>query len=135
MRQKGAAHYTELPEYVSDEFESENIELVVYQLEPGEGINLHYHNPPMEEYYFIMEGKLDVRLGDEEVVAEPGTVVFIPPGVKHQPENNYDETATYMMIVSPPTLTHAKDIEWLEHEHDDQYDRVRSDQRPEDYTE
>ena len=42
----------------------------------------HYHNET-QEFYYCLEGEGQLRLDDEVVELEPGTLVAIPAGVKH----------------------------------------------------
>lgn len=43
----------------------------------------HYHKKTTELYY-CLEGKGYLELDEEEVELEPGTVVMIPPGIRHR---------------------------------------------------
>lgn len=82
-------------------FGGENLHFNVIKFDPGEGGPLHYHVEPIEEYYFVFEGRLDVRIGDEVVEAEAGSVLFAPPGVLQQPTNTSDEPAWVLSISAP----------------------------------
>lgn len=54
----------------------------VTTLEPGQKTNVASHEA--EEIYFILEGHAQVRLGDEERVIGPETVMVIASKVTHQ---------------------------------------------------
>ena len=82
-------------------FGAENLQFNVITFEPGEGGPLHYHHDPIEEYYVVLEGTMEIRIGDEVVEADEGTVLFAPPGVKQQPRNNSDAPAWILSISSP----------------------------------
>lgn len=86
---------------VSDTFDSATMRSSLIRFDPGEGGPLHYHEPPVEELYFVLEGKLDIQLGEDVVEADAGTVLFTPSGRKHQPRNNYDEPAVLFSILAP----------------------------------
>ena len=60
-------------------------------MQPGAAIPLHTH--PVEEAFVVSHGQLAFRLGDEHVLAEPDTVVRIPPGVPHAVHNASDQPA------------------------------------------
>jgi quercetin dioxygenase-like cupin family protein len=48
------------------------------------------------EMAFVLSGRLRVRIGDEpETTAEPGAMVFIPPGVARRFTADVDETRVY----------------------------------------
>lgn len=51
------------------------------RIAPGDRIPRHEHT--IEEVLFLDEGRLEVALGDERRVVEPGAVVFIPARTAH----------------------------------------------------
>ena len=60
-------------------------ELLVLELEwprPGERAPEHVH-PEAEERYEVIEGTAAFRVGGEELKADPGEVVTVPPGTPH----------------------------------------------------
>jgi quercetin dioxygenase-like cupin family protein len=42
------------------------------------------HSHPNEQWIFILEGTFHARVGDQDVVAPPGTVLYVPSGVEHR---------------------------------------------------
>lgn len=42
------------------------------------------HTHPHEQIACLLKGKMDFRLGDERSTMEPGEVVVIPSGAKHE---------------------------------------------------
>jgi len=63
---------------VSDLIESFDSELKTENTGPG----LHYHTK-MDEIFYIQVGKVEVTLGEEKIVATPGTVVRVPKFTHH----------------------------------------------------
>lgn len=61
---------------------------------------MHRHSRE-DEYSFVLEGRLGARLGDEEVFAEVGDLVFKPRGQWHTFWNAGDEPARILEIISP----------------------------------
>jgi mannose-6-phosphate isomerase-like protein (cupin superfamily) len=49
---------------------------------PGRELEAHVHQEEDDSFY-ILEGELTFVLGEDEVVATPGTFVLVPPGVEH----------------------------------------------------
>lgn len=47
----------------------------------GSGPPPHHH--PWDEAYFMLEGEMDVLLGDRWIVLKPGAFVHVPRGVPH----------------------------------------------------
>ena len=51
-------------------------------LEPGAGAPLHAHEG-VDEIFILLEGALDLRLGDERRLVEANHTIAIPAGVRH----------------------------------------------------
>lgn len=131
MPSKGWAHYRDVPvdhsfgygvKYdVAERFGSDNMQMTVIRFDPGDEGPLNYHHDPIEEYYVVLEGKLDVQLDDELVTAEAGTVLYLPPGTAHAPRNPYDDPAVLLAVLSPNLSIpeHSTDVDGIriEHEH------------------
>ena len=88
---------------VSDVVGAENSRFSIIRFEPGERGPLSYHQDPVEEYYFVVEGTFDIELDGDRYVAEPGCLAYIPPGTPHRPENNTDAPAVLLVVQSPPS--------------------------------
>jgi len=92
---------------------------------------LHRHSRE-DEYSFVIEGRMGALLGDEELVAGPGDLVFKPRDQWHTFWNAGDEPARILEIISPagfekffeelvdlggvgtvepPVLAHARDLD------------------------
>lgn len=69
---------------------------------PGFDTGLHVHER-LEETWYVLEGELEFRLGDEIVHATAGATVFVPPHVPHAFANRSDAPARFLLILSPPT--------------------------------
>ena len=61
---------------------------------------LHRHSGE-DEYSFILEGRVGALLGEEELIAEVGDLVFKPRGQWHTFWNAGDEPARVLEIISP----------------------------------
>jgi mannose-6-phosphate isomerase-like protein (cupin superfamily) len=51
-------------------------------IEPGAGAPLHVHKD-VDEIFIVMEGALDLRLGDEQRLVAANHTIAIPAGVPH----------------------------------------------------
>lgn len=51
-------------------------------IEPGSGAPLHVHKD-VDEIFILLEGTLDLRLGDEQLLVEANHTIAIPAGVPH----------------------------------------------------
>jgi quercetin dioxygenase-like cupin family protein len=79
-------------------------ELVAIDLELPRGARvpggLHIH-PLQEERFEVVTGTMRFRLRRKNIVAAPGTVVVVPPGVPHDFANVGDEDALVRVEVRP----------------------------------
>jgi mannose-6-phosphate isomerase-like protein (cupin superfamily) len=66
----------------------------------GSGAPVHYHGSA-EEGFYILDGALDIRLGEREVNATAGTFVLVPRGTVHSFDNHGSVPARYLVIWSP----------------------------------
>jgi quercetin dioxygenase-like cupin family protein len=51
------------------------------RLHPGAVIPLHQH--PEEAVDIVLEGELEMQIGDERETLVPGMVTIVPPGIPH----------------------------------------------------
>ena len=59
------------------------------EIPPGGKAESHYHQG-FETALYVLEGRVETRYGAglrQSVINEPGSFLFIPPGVPHQPIN------------------------------------------------
>lgn len=59
--------------------------------EPGQQQAAHAHEGA-DKFYFLLQGKARMRVGDEVRVAEAGTLVWAPAGVVHGVEEALERT-------------------------------------------
>jgi mannose-6-phosphate isomerase-like protein (cupin superfamily) len=64
---------------------------------------LHLHTRE-DEYSYVLEGRVGARLGDDEVVAGPGELIFKPRGQWHTFWNAGDAPARILEIIAPAGL-------------------------------
>ena len=75
--------------------------LVDYTAAPGfPGPPPHRHRE-ITDMFFVLEGTLTFRVGDETLEAGPGTFVAVPPGTVHTFSNQGSEPARFLGLVSP----------------------------------
>lgn len=79
-------------------------------LEPGESVTEHYH-PYSEEFLFLCEGEITVRLDGQDTVVRAGSGVFIPMHTRHRVHNHGAERAFGVFHLGPlaprPELGHV----------------------------
>jgi quercetin dioxygenase-like cupin family protein len=70
-------------------------------LPPGGGMPyLHLHHE-MEEAFYVLEGAIEYTRGDQTILATPGSMVHIPPGVAHKFRNPGAAQARHLAVVTP----------------------------------
>lgn len=60
----------------------EHLMLSFLEMEPGAEVPLHSH--PHEQGGILLEGKLQLTIGDETRLVAPGAMFIIPPNVPHR---------------------------------------------------
>jgi uncharacterized cupin superfamily protein len=63
----------------------------------------HWHKI-MTEIFYVLEGTLTLRAGDETIQAGPGGYAYVPPGTVHAFSNQTEAPAKYLLIASPAGL-------------------------------
>lgn len=106
----GAGEILGAAEAVRDRFmidgrETDGRIAVVEQLMPPRALAapLHLHTRE-DEYSYVLEGRVGARLGDDEVIGEPGDLIFQPRGEWHTFWNAGDVPARTLLIISPGGL-------------------------------
>jgi len=78
-----------------------SLSLVEHPLQPralGSPVHTHRHE---DEYSVVLEGQVGAQIGEQTVVAGPGTVLVKPRGVPHAFWNPADRPARLLEIISP----------------------------------
>jgi quercetin dioxygenase-like cupin family protein len=70
---------------------------------PGGGPPRHVHTREVEGFY-ILEGEMTFRIGDERIVARSGTFANIPVGVLHSFKNESHQPVKMLISVTPAGL-------------------------------
>lgn len=67
---------------------------------PGTGVPAHVH-PDQDEFIYVLEGELDLHLGDEQLTAGVGDLIRMPRGTPHAYFTRGDVQARALFWVSP----------------------------------
>ncbi len=70
------------------------------EIAPGDGPPVHTHAGE-DEYWYVIEGSLRFRIGDELSEAPAGSFVFVPRGTEHAFQNIGSEPARILVIFTP----------------------------------
>jgi quercetin dioxygenase-like cupin family protein len=72
-----------------------------FALRPGGAVPIPHVHPIQTERFEVVEGRMRFRVGLRTVIAEPGDVVEVAPGVMHSFANAGDEEARLRVEVRP----------------------------------
>lgn len=67
---------------------------------PGFDTGLHVHER-LEESWYVLDGEVEFRVGEDTFRAVPGACVFVPPRVPHAFANRTETPAKFLLITSP----------------------------------
>ncbi|MEM8510218.1 MAG: cupin domain-containing protein [Bacteroidota bacterium] len=72
---------------------------------PGMGIPLHIHRDE-DEVFHVLEGELEIQVGDEVKVLKSGDIGFCPRGIPHSWRVVGDQKVKLMLCVFPSGIEH-----------------------------
>ena len=70
------------------------------RVSPNNGPLPHIHSRE-DECFFVLEGELDFQIGDETIMARPGTFIQGPRGIAHSFRNNTQLPARMLVFITP----------------------------------
>jgi mannose-6-phosphate isomerase-like protein (cupin superfamily) len=80
--------------------QAEGASLTQWLAAPGFDTGLHIHER-LEETWYVLDGELEFRDGEETFRASPGACVFVPPHVPHAFANRTEAPTKFLLITSP----------------------------------
>lgn len=81
--------------------DAQGASLTEWEAAPGFDTGLHVHRR-LEETWYVLDGQLEFRLGEDAFTATAGATVFVPPGVAHAFANRTDAPVRFLLMLSPP---------------------------------
>jgi quercetin dioxygenase-like cupin family protein len=76
------------------------LSLIEFEVQPGGEVQPHLHRGHSDSFY-VLEGELEFRAGDEVVTARAGSFVLSPPGVVHSFRNPGSVPARALNLHTP----------------------------------
>lgn len=80
--------------------DSEHFLAVRVHVAPGNGHPFHYHST-MEEIIYVLSGRAEQWIEEEQRDLGPGEMVHIPKGVVHGTYNAGDQPLVFLAVLSP----------------------------------
>jgi quercetin dioxygenase-like cupin family protein len=79
---------------------SANAEVRFARVPPhGSAPDLHTH--PVDKFFFVLSGTMNLELDGQYYTAGPNTLVLIPAGIPHRNWNEGEEPEVHMLILAP----------------------------------
>ena len=76
--------------------EGDRMMVALMRMPAGTGAEPHSH--PNEQWIYILEGTFHARVGERDVVAKPGTVVYVPSGTEHRGKAGPDGDVVFFTV-------------------------------------
>lgn len=87
-------------------YDYDNAQVMHISLKPGESLKPHI--TPVDVFFFILEGAVDVLVGDETVRVEKDKLVESPKDIVHCLSNNSDSLGRILVVKSPKPKAKAR---------------------------
>ncbi len=81
-------------------FDSEKMLFDLYALLPGQAQRVHAHSGS-DKVYYVLEGEVVVRVGEEEALLAPGMAPLAPAGEAHGVRNQSAAPALLLVVMAP----------------------------------
>ncbi|MGA7917320.1 MAG: cupin domain-containing protein [Candidatus Acidiferrales bacterium] len=66
-----------------------------------------HHHDEEDELFFIVKGRLRMKLRDREVIVHPGEFIIVPKGVEHLP---IADEEVHMVLIEPKTTLNTGNV-------------------------
>ncbi len=96
----GEGHRIGNVEFLARTADTPRFTLGIIDIVPGRVLEAHVHAEE-DDAFFMLAGTMTFTLGDEDVLAPPGTFVLVPPGVLHGFRNDGDEPVRMLNVHAP----------------------------------
>ena len=93
--------------YKATLWQGEHVMIGLNCLEASQTQPIHAH-AGADKFYFVLTGRGNFTIGDEENIAEPGTLVVAPAGVPHGVTNTGDERLSLLVAIAPGISADSK---------------------------
>lgn len=87
-------------------YDYDNAQAVHIALKPGDSLKPHI--TPVDVFFFILEGSVDVQVGDETITVEKDNLVESPKDIVHCLSNNSGILCRILVVKSPKPKAKAR---------------------------
>lgn len=87
-------------------YDKESAQVMHITLKPGEALKPHI--TPVDVFFYVLEGTVDIRVGDKTVPVDKDILVESPKDIVHNISNNSDIDARIMVVKAPRPTSKTK---------------------------
>ena len=88
---------------VREMYNKESAQAMLMALKPGE--SLKPHKTPVDVFFFVVEGKPTIHIGDESEVCEADTLIDSPADIVHYISNESESLARILVVKAPRPIS------------------------------
>ena len=88
---------------VREMYNKESAQAMLMVLKPGE--SLKPHKTPVDVFFFVVEGKPTIHIGDESEVCEADTLIESPADIIHYISNDSESLARILVVKAPRAIS------------------------------
>lgn len=87
-------------------YDHDNAQVMHMSLKPGESLKPHI--TPVDVFFYILEGAVDVMVGDETITVEKDHLVESPKDIIHCLANSSNELSRILVVKAPKPQAKAR---------------------------
>jgi quercetin dioxygenase-like cupin family protein len=87
-------------------YDYDNAQVMHITLQSGESLKPHI--TPVDVFFYILEGKTDVRIGDETISVEKDSLVESPKNIVHCLSNSSDSITRILVVKAPKPMQNSR---------------------------
>lgn len=80
---------------------------------PPKGEPSPKHTHAGHEAFFVLDGRIEFTLGNDQVMTEPGTFILVPPGSPHTFANTSGAPARLLVLHAPAMDAYFRELQEL----------------------
>jgi quercetin dioxygenase-like cupin family protein len=80
-------------------YDTENSTVIHMSLQPGQ--SLKKHTTPVDVFFYILEGKGTVEIGDEQQEVQKEAIIESPKGIPHLLQNSGESVFRFLVVKLP----------------------------------
>jgi len=79
--------------------QQDEVQVVLLPFKPGQGLKVH--TTPVDVFFYVVEGKAEITVGDEVKQVEEGNIILSPKHIPHNVRNSSDKNTKVMVVKTP----------------------------------